>query len=97
MEQSITLKIAGKEFPMKASSPEMESLMRRAAERINESLAKYDEKFPRQSQLDKLIFVALNETAVSLSLRDQAAAVTRDIGELEALLGSYLKDIKDDR
>ena len=39
MEQSITLKIAGKDYPLKATSPEMEQLMRLAAETINQKLA----------------------------------------------------------
>ncbi|MBR4134702.1 MAG: cell division protein ZapA, partial [Bacteroidales bacterium] len=41
MEQSITIKIAGKDYPLKATSPEMEQLMRLAADSINQKLAAY--------------------------------------------------------
>ena len=62
MEQSITIKIAGKDYPLKATSPEMEQLMRLAADSINQKLAAYDAKFPDKTLVDKLSFVALNET-----------------------------------
>ena len=75
----------------------MESLMRRAADSINRSLARYDEKFPNRPQLDKLIFVALNEVVSALSIKDQAEASSAEIRKLEASLETYLKDIKDDR
>ena len=58
MEQSIKIKIAGVEYPLKASSPEMEQLMRLAAEAINQKLSAYDAKFPNKSLSDKLSFVA---------------------------------------
>ncbi|MBQ9547630.1 MAG: cell division protein ZapA [Bacteroidales bacterium] len=97
MEQSIKLKIAGKEFSLKAKSPEQESLMRRAAERINASLAKYDEKFPQLERVDKLIFVALNESVSALSLREQSEQSTAGLEALAASLDAYLNDIKTDR
>ena len=39
MEQSIKIRIAGKEYPLKANSPEMEQMLRLAAETINQKLA----------------------------------------------------------
>ena len=44
MEQNITIKIAGKDYALKVTSPEMEQLMRIAAETINEKLMDYDSK-----------------------------------------------------
>ena len=46
MEQSIKIRIAGKEYPLKANSPEMEQMLRLAAETINQKLAAYDAKHP---------------------------------------------------
>ena len=51
MDQSITLKIAGKDYPLKAATPEMEQIMRIAADAINKRLAQYDAKFPDKDML----------------------------------------------
>ena len=93
MEQSITIKIAGKDYPLKATSPEMEQLMRLAAETINQKLAAYDAKFPDKTLVDKLSFVALNETVNRMSAQKRFSSVS---DEARALLGStsaYLDSI----
>ena len=46
MEQKITIRIAGKDFVLKASSPEEEELIRLAAIDINKRLAAYQSAFP---------------------------------------------------
>ena len=61
MDQSITLKIAGREYSLKVQSPEMEQLMRLGAESINRTLAVYDQRYPDKSLVDKLAFVTLRE------------------------------------
>jgi cell division protein ZapA (FtsZ GTPase activity inhibitor) len=93
MDQSITLKIAGKDYPLKASSPEMEQIMRIAAEAINKRLGQYNEKFPDKELLDKLVFVTLNETINRIATQRKLAA--REEGEKKLLdeMTSYLDSI----
>ena len=93
MDQSITLKIAGKDYALKAATPEMEQLMRIAAEAINKRLAQYDAKFPDKEMLDKLVFVTLNETINRLAVQRKLAA--REEGEKKLLdeMTSYLDKI----
>ena len=93
MDQSITLKIAGKEYPLKAATPEMEQMMRLAAEAINKRLAQYDAKFPEKETLDKLVFVTLNETVNRIALQRKLAA--REEGEKKLLdeISGYLDSI----
>ncbi len=93
MDQSITLKIAGKDYPLKASSPEMEQIMRIAAEAIGKRLAQYDAKYPDKELLDKLVFVTLNETVNRIAVQRKLAA--RDEGEKQLLdeMTSYLDSI----
>ena len=86
MGQSIKIKIAGNEYPLVASSPEMERLMRLAAEAINQKLTAYDAKFPNKSLSDKLSFVALNETVSRLTYQkrlsdagEEANALAEDV------------------
>ena len=92
MGQSIKIKIAGNEYPLVASSPEMERLMRLAAEAINQKLTAYDAKFPNKSLSDKLSFVALNETVSRLTYQkrladagDEAAKLQEDVEKKTAV------------
>ena len=92
--QNITLKIAGKEFALKASSPEMERAMRLSAEQINASLAKYDQKFPGKPLEDKLIFVCLNETVGKILMQNRVSALSVEVNSLKEETDAYLKDIE---
>ena len=95
MDQSVTIKIAGKEYSLKASSPEMEQYMRLAADDINKRLSAYDEKYPDKQFEDKLAFVTLNETVGRISalgkLNALVAETTGLSDELERYLGSIDK------
>ena len=93
MEQSITIKIAGKDYPLKASSPEMEQLMRLAAETINQKLAVYDAKFPDKTLVDKLSFVALNETVSRMSYQKRLSSVNEEAKRMLSQTSSYLDNI----
>ncbi|MBO4917588.1 MAG: cell division protein ZapA [Bacteroidales bacterium] len=93
MEQSITIKIAGKDYPLKATSPEMEQLMRLAAETINQKLAVYDAKFPDKTLVDKLSFVALNETVSRMSYQKRLSSVSEEAKRMLSQTNSYLDNI----
>jgi cell division protein ZapA (FtsZ GTPase activity inhibitor) len=93
MEQSITIKIAGKDYPLKATSPEMEQLMRLAAETINQKLAVYDAKFPDKTLVDKLSFVALNETVSRMSYQKRLSSVNEEAKRMLSQTSSYLDNI----
>ena len=93
MEQSITLKIAGKDYSLKASSPEMEQLMRVAAEAINKKVAAYDAKFPDKTTADKLAFVALSETVGRLSYQKKLSSVNDEVKRMLGQTSEYLDNI----
>lgn len=96
MDQSITIRIAGNEYPLKASSPEMERLMRLAADAINQKLAAYDAKFPDKSLSDKLSFVALNESISRLICQKKLADASEEAAKLQKDVDSYLENIGKD-
>ena len=91
--QNIKLHIAGKEYALKAATPEMEQAMRLAAEHINRVLSKYNAKFPDKPLEDKLAFVTLNETVGKILLQNKLNAVAAEIGALQVETESYLKGI----
>ena len=94
MDQSITLKIAGIEYALKASTPEMEQMMRLAAEAINQKLTVYDAKYPNKSLSDKLSFVALNEAIARISYQRKLAGASEEARKLQEDVESYLKNIE---
>ena len=93
MEQSITLRIAGKDYSLKANSPEMEQLMRVAAETINKKVAAYDVKFPDKTTADKLAFVALSETVARLSYQKKLSSVNDEVKRMFDQTSGYLDNI----
>ena len=97
MGQSIKIKIAGNEYPLVASTPEMEQLMRLAAEALNQKLTAYDAKFPNKYLSDKLSFVALNETVTRLTYQKRIADAGEEARKLQEDVESYLKNIEQER
>ena len=93
MDQSITLKIAGKDYPLKAATPEMEQMMRIAAEAIGKRLAQYDAKFPEKDLVDKLVFVTLNETVNRIAMQRKLAAQEDAEKKLLDEISGYLDSI----
>lgn len=96
MGQNIKIKIAGNEYPLVASSPEMERMMRLAADAINQKLTAYDAKFPNKTLSDKLSFVALNEAVGRLSLQKRLSDADAEAKRLQESVESYIKNIEKD-
>ena len=97
MEQMITLSIAGRQFQLKAASPEMEQSMRFAAEDINKMLARYTERYPDKDFVEMLLFVTLTQTVSRVSTQAKLNALTAEGAKLSADLSEYLKSIEPDR
>ncbi|MCQ2181860.1 MAG: cell division protein ZapA [Bacteroidales bacterium] len=93
-EQSITLKIAGKDYSLKANSPEMEQAMRIAADDVNKLFAHYTEIYPDRNLEDKLAFVALLEAVYKISSQRKSKALTEELKEFENEVSNYLKGIE---
>ena len=97
MAQKITLNIANQNFTVNAETPEMESMMRFAAEDINKMLLRYDEKYPSRPLLEKVIFVLLTQTVSRLQSQKKFNDVSSENEKLLSELGAYLKDIANNR
>ena len=93
MDQSITINIAGTDYPLKAATPEAEKLYRLAAEDIKRLLAKYDERFPGKPIVDKLAFVALQEAVGKFTYQTKLSGVVDELQTLTSETGAYLDGI----
>ena len=95
--QSITLKIAGKEYSLKAQSPEDEQLMRLAAGDVNSMLSYYNANYPNQEDMDKLAFVTLTQAMSKIREHRSAARLASELDALDDKLGAYLAGIEKNR
>lgn len=94
MDQSITLTIDGRKYPLKVSSPEMEEVLRSAAEDIKAMLNRYTEKFPDKTLEDKLVFVTLQGTVQKISAQRKLQALSDEVSTFSSDMASYLKGIE---
>lgn len=93
---SIKIKIAGKEYTLVATQ-ESEHYMRLAADKINAMLADYDTRYPDQTMVDKLVFVALTNTISMFVAKKGLAQSTDETAKLEKDLKAYLNKIETNR
>ena len=87
MAQSINIKIADRNYPLKVNSPEHEEVIRKAADDINKMVAKYQDRFPGKGMIEILSFVALNTCMSNITLNKHI----KDIADGEALLARELE------
>ena len=91
MGQSITLKIQGKEYELVADTPEMERLMRLAAEEVDGMLSEYDSTYSNVPKEEKLVFAAVREAVGKFRAMKELDMYKADVKSLESQLSSYLK------
>lgn len=90
-KQRIRLVIGGRAYPMEADSPEMERLLRLAAEDVNEMITSLNEKFRTTPFEDKLMIIAIREAVAKLLSQGNMQRFTDEAEELERNLAAYLE------
>ena len=93
MAQDITIKLAGKPYPLTADNPEQEQLIRRSADEINRRIADYQSKNPEGYMVDFMSFAALNLCMSLITLADQMNTRNSEEMMLVKELDGYLKNI----
>jgi len=93
MEQSIKIKIADREYPLKVSSPEKEEVIRKAAADLNKKISLYQEKYPNKGMIEILSFVALNVSMTNVVLQKQIEMQKDEETNLAKELQGYLDNI----
>ena len=94
MAQSITIKIAGRQYNLAATSPEHEEVIRKAANDVNRMIAQYQEKFPKTGLSDIVTFMALNVCMSNIVLQKQMKEMKEAEEVLANELESYLINIE---
>ena len=93
MEQSIKIKIADREYPLKVSSPEKEEVIRKAAAELNKKISLYQDKYPNKGMIEILSFVALNVCMSNITLNRQMKNLNDGEAALVKELEGYLENI----
>ena len=93
MDQKITVKIAEKEYVLKAPTPEHEEYIRLAAATVNKRLNAYLSKYPDRNPSDLLSFVALNECIGRLRSEREMENARAEAGKLKADTDAYLSSL----
>ncbi|MDE6870719.1 MAG: cell division protein ZapA, partial [Bacteroidales bacterium] len=93
MSQTITIKIAGREYPLKAETPEKEEAIRKAAVSINAMIVKYQEKFPNKGLIEILSFAALNLGIGNVGMQKKIESIEKEYMQMNSDLEDYLKNI----
>jgi len=90
MDRKITVRISGREYCLRASSPESEEVIRKAVSIINQKILNYQKNFAGKSELDLLTFVALNECISNVKSTMKLEAEQDEAKKLSASLDAYL-------
>ena len=93
MAQKISLSISGRRYQLEVNSPEEESIMRKAADQINQQISIYDRRYSNVWPQDRLAFIALSNTVAMLKYLDEKTALQNAALALSNELDSYLKGI----
>lgn len=90
--QKIKLKIYLKEYELTVHSPEEEKYARRAAVQVNELITQYNSLYPDKDIIDKLLFIALNQSEKKLFLENELENRNLEDQILDSKLSEYLKE-----
>ena len=93
MEQSIKIKIADREYPLKVSSPEKEEVIRKAAADLNKKITLYQEKYPNKGMIEILSFVALNVSMTNVVVQKQIETMKESDESLAKELQGYIDNM----
>ncbi|MCM1178159.1 MAG: cell division protein ZapA [Bacteroidales bacterium] len=93
MEQKITIKIADREYTLKAETPGREEAIRKAAGSINNMIAAYLEKYPDKDMAEILSFVALNLGIGNVGMQKKIESLEKESIQLNNEIEGYLENI----
>ena len=93
MEQSIKIKIAEREYPLKVTSAQQEEDIRKAAQEINRQIQAYQSRYADKTLVEILSIMALNVCVNNIALNKQIKGVKDAEESLARELDGYLDNI----
>ena len=92
-EQKITIKIGGHPYPLKATSPEHEETMRKAADELNCMIQDYQHAYADKTLREIVSLSALNVAIGRIVAKKELAKFESEVKSLERVLESYLDNM----
>lgn len=93
MEQSIKIRIAEREYPLKVTSAEQEEDIRKAAQEINRQIQAYQSRYADKTLVEILSIMALNVCVNNIVLNKQVRSIKDAEENLARELDGYLDNI----
>ena len=93
MEQSIKIRIAEREYPLKVTSAEQEEDIRKAAQEINRQIQAYQSRYADKTLVEILSIMALNVCVNNIVLHKQVRSIKDAEENLARELDGYLDNI----
>ena len=93
MEQSIKIRIAEREYPLKVTSAEQEEDIRKAAQEINRQIQAYQSRYADKTLVEILSIMALNVCVNNISLNRMVKGMKEAEDSLAKELDGYLDNI----
>lgn len=88
--QAITVRIAGKSYPMTVESPQEEETIRKAERQIRERLKMYEEKYAVTDVRDLLSMCVLQFATEAMESEEKAGNVEHDVMDRLKVIGQLL-------
>ena len=88
--QAITVRIAGKSYPMTVSSPQEEETIRKAERQIRERLKMYEEKYAVTDVRDLLGMCVLQFATEAMESEEKADGMQQDVMDRLKAIGQVL-------
>ncbi len=88
--QAITVRIAGKSYPMTVSSPQEEETIRKAERQIRDRLKMYEEKYAVTDIRDLLSMCVLQFATEAMESEEKAGSVEQDVFDRLKAIGQVL-------
>lgn len=94
MDQTVTIKVSGRPYTLKAKDADAEEVLRKAAAIVNKKLETFRASLPGKSEEDILTFIALNECANEINLKKKLIELDAEAKQLEAEISGYIDKIE---
>lgn len=92
-DQRIVVKIGGYPYKLIAKSPEHEELIRKAADKINDSINEYTRNYPDKSMREMISLTAINICIGEMIAKQKVNQLEKDLDRFDNEITSYLENI----
>lgn len=92
-DQRIVVKVGGYPYKLVVKSPEHEELIRKAVDKINDSIKEHTKNYPDKSMREMISLTAINICISEIIAKQKVNQLTEELGRLDNEITGYLENI----